>query len=188
MLTIKNNCNNEIVIKKSKFITYLYKVNCIEEIKDILYETKKEFKDATHICYAYILDDIYKSNDDNEPSGTAGMPMLDTLLKNNLNKVLAITIRYFGGIKLGTGGLVRAYSKGAKECLKKTDIIEVIDNIKIIVTFDIDKLKLANLLLKDCKIISQVFGDKITFEVLLSKKEKDKVIETLIQNDFKIEM
>ena len=114
MKSIKFNIENEFIIKKSKFITKLYFVTSEIEIKNILDENKTEYKDATHICYAYILNNVERFNDDSEPSGTAGMPILNVLKNNNLNNVLCIVIRYFGGIKLGAGGLIRAYCSSSK--------------------------------------------------------------------------
>ena len=114
MLSVKNNTNT-IIIKNSRFICLLYQVNNIEEINKYLDEAKKTYKDATHYCYAYIIDNISKCSDDGEPSNTAGLPMLQVLKHNNLNNVLCIVIRYFGKILLGAGGLVRAYSKSVTE-------------------------------------------------------------------------
>ena len=82
-MIIENNCINELIINKSRFITYLYKVHSKEDINNYLINLKKEYKDATHICYAYILDNNIKFDDDNEPSGTAGLPILEVLKKNN---------------------------------------------------------------------------------------------------------
>lgn len=120
MRKIKSQLDNTIIIDKSKFITTIYPVNTIEEINNILQATNKKYYDATHNCYAYIIDNgnIQKCSDDGEPSKTAGYPMLDVLKKNNLTNVLAITTRYFGGIKLGAGGLIRAYSSSVSEALK----------------------------------------------------------------------
>lgn len=120
MRKIKDRLDNTIVIDKSKFITTIYPVKTIEEINEILSATNKKYYDATHNCYAYIIDNgnIQKCSDDGEPSKTAGYPMLDVLKKNDLTNVLAITTRYFGGIKLGAGGLIRAYSSSVSEVLK----------------------------------------------------------------------
>ena len=120
MRKIKDIIDNTIVIDKSKFITTLYPVETVEEINLILSTVRKKYYDATHNCYAYIIDNgnIQKCSDDGEPSKTAGFPMLDALKKNNLTNVLAITTRYFGGIKLGAGGLIRAYSSSVSEALK----------------------------------------------------------------------
>ena len=120
MRKIKDVIDNTIVIDKSKFITTLYPVETVEEINLILANVRKKYYDATHNCYAYIIDNgnIQKCSDDGEPSKTAGFPMLDALKKNNLTNILAITTRYFGGIKLGAGGLIRAYSSSVSEALK----------------------------------------------------------------------
>lgn len=106
----------EIVEKKSKFLGYIFKIDSIEKINSILKDLKKEHKKATHICYAYILFNEtmqVKAHDDGEPSGTAGKPIYNVLEKKNLKNVLLVVVRYFGGIKLGAGGLVRMYTKCA---------------------------------------------------------------------------
>lgn len=105
-------------IKKSKFIGYYYQVESIEEIETILENLKKEHKKAKHFPYAYKINGQIKKSDDKEPSGTAGMPILNIIDRNDLNYTLIVIVRYFGGIKLGAGGLLRAYSNTAKECIK----------------------------------------------------------------------
>lgn len=120
MKKIKEIIENTIIIDKSKFITTIYPVKTVDEINAILQSIRKKYYDATHNCYAYIVDDgnIQKCSDDGEPSKTAGFPMLDVLKKNELTDILAITTRYFGGIKLGAGGLIRAYSSSVSMALK----------------------------------------------------------------------
>ena len=113
---------NEIEIKKSRFITYLYELDSENKIDDIINTLKFEHKKATHICYAYNINGKVKINDDKEPKGTAGMPIFSVIQKNNLNNVMIVVVRYFGGIKLGAGGLFRAYSKSASEIIKKLKI------------------------------------------------------------------
>lgn len=111
----------ELEIKKSKFYGKKFDVNSVEEVNKILETIKKENKKATHICYAYrIIGNEYleKAFDDGEPSGTAGRPILNVIQKQDLKNILLVVIRYFGGIKLGAGGLVRAYSKTASETIK----------------------------------------------------------------------
>ena len=115
-MKLLNTCTLEI--KKSKFIAYYYEVDNVLEVTEILEELKKEHKKARHIPYAYKIDGYIKKSDDKEPSGTSGMPILNIIDKNNLNHVLIAVVRYFGGIKLGAGGLVRAYSNSAKEAIK----------------------------------------------------------------------
>lgn len=106
-------------VKKSKFIGLYYEVKTLEEVNIILEDLKKEHKKARHSPYAYKIDNLVKKSDDKEPSGTAGLPILNILEKNNLNFVLIVVIRYFGGIKLGAGGLIRAYSKAARDAVKE---------------------------------------------------------------------
>lgn len=105
-------------IKKSKFIAYYYEVNTKEEIDNLLETLKKEHKKARHIPYAYKIDNIIKKSDDKEPSNTAGTPIYNIIIQNNLNNVFIGVVRYFGGIKLGTGLLTRSYLNSAKEVIK----------------------------------------------------------------------
>lgn len=112
---------NEIIIKKSKFITYLYNLDNVDEIKTIIEDLKKEHKKARHIVYAYNINNQIKYYEDGEPKGTAGTPILNVIQKSNLSNVLIVIVRYFGGIKLGASGLFRAYSNSASEIVKKTN-------------------------------------------------------------------
>jgi len=146
--TIKENSNAEIVEKKSKFIANIFYVESREEAENIIKEVNKKYHDARHNCYAYriITDDaiIEKASDDGEPSGTAGAPMLTILSKNNLGNVLVIVTRYFGGILLGTGGLVKAYSSACALAVEEAGIIEkdIADLYKVEINYsDIDKFK-----------------------------------------------
>jgi uncharacterized YigZ family protein len=120
-MRIKDTYENKIVIQKSIFITRIFRVDSISMVEEKLAEIRMKHYDAKHNCYAYILGDnqeIQKASDDGEPQKTAGAPMLDVLKKNNMTNILAIVTRYFGGILLGAGGLVRAYSSSVSECLK----------------------------------------------------------------------
>ena len=128
MRRIQNSYENTIIIQKSEFICRLYRVESIEMVDSILEAVRKKHYDATHNCYAYIIGDtqeIQKCSDDGEPSKTAGAPMMDVLKKNNMTNILAIVTRYFGGILLGAGGLVRAYSSSVSECLKKASLFDI---------------------------------------------------------------
>lgn len=165
MQTIKNNTQNEIIIKNSKFICYLYKVKDINEINNILNNTKEEHKDATHHCYAYILDNIKKSSDDGEPGGTAGMPILKVLENNNLNYVLAIVVRYFGGIKLGAGGLVRAYTKSVTSTITEDNIVKLIQGYNIDIEFNYNQVKEIDYLLKNITINKKEFNTNIKYNI-----------------------
>ena len=120
---IEQNSVNEIVINKSKFIAYSFAVNNLQEIDEKLAFLRQKYPDATHICYAYSLyPNKEKSFDDAEPQGTAGKPILDCIKKGGYQNVLVAVVRYFGGVKLGAGGLVRAYSGGASNVLKISGI------------------------------------------------------------------
>ena len=122
--TIEENVSTEIVEKKSKFIANLFYVETVEEAENIIRETRKKYFDARHNCIAYrVLENgqiIEKASDDGEPSGTAGAPMLNILQKNEFANVLIIVTRYFGGILLGTGGLVRAYSDSLLKAIENS--------------------------------------------------------------------
>ena len=121
-LTIKQNEQNILIIEKSKFITYSYYVNSVSQVKDYLDRLERAYYDATHICYAYdLLSSGQKCSDDGEPQGTAGKPILDCIQKQGVKNVLVATARYFGGVKLGAGGLVRAYSQSASLVLEKSE-------------------------------------------------------------------
>ena len=121
MKTIAKPYQSTIDIKKSKFICRLYPAQNEMEAKEIISKISEEFKDATHNCSAYLVSDGEGYDDDGEPGGTAGRPMLNVLKKNNLQNSVAVVTRYFGGIKLGAGGLVRAYSKSVLETLAVAD-------------------------------------------------------------------
>jgi uncharacterized YigZ family protein len=125
--TVKGYGEQEINIQKSRFIAYVDRVTTEEEAQNFIANIKKKHWDATHNCSAYLIgenDQIQKANDDGEPSGTAGVPMLEVLKKKGLKDTVVVVTRYFGGIKLGAGGLIRAYSKATSEGLKAAGIVE----------------------------------------------------------------
>jgi uncharacterized YigZ family protein len=125
--TVKGYGEQEINIQKSRFIAYVDRVTTEEEAQNFIANIKKKNWDATHNCSAYLIgehDQIQKANDDGEPSGTAGVPMLEVLKKKGLKDTVVVVTRYFGGIKLGAGGLIRAYSKATSEGLKAAGIVE----------------------------------------------------------------
>ena len=165
MYTIKNNSIKEIIIKNSKFITLLYKVYSLEDIKNTLINVKNLYPNATHYCYAYILNNEKKSSDDGEPSGTAGTPILNILESNNLNYVLSIVVRYFGGIKLGSSGLIRAYSRSIKEALKENTLTQLTEGINVNITFSWSNIKQIDYLLKDQLINKKEYLDNITYNI-----------------------
>lgn len=184
MYSIKNNIENTIDIKKSRFITKLFKVNNLNEIDSILKELNKKYSDATHICYAYILPNTEKCSDNGEPSGTAGLPILNILKKNNLCNILSIVIRYFGGIKLGAGGLVRAYSNSVNDTLKLTEIVELNEGVIVEIEFSYDQVKTIDYVLKSKDIIKKEYNDNIVYTFYLTKEEVNfiKEIEKFVIN------
>ena len=174
MKIIKSNKENIIIVNKSKFIGIVKKINNKEEIQDILKQFSNKYPDATHICYAYILPNIEKYSDDGEPLGTAGIPILDLLKKNDLNYIIAIVIRYFGGIKLGSNGLIRAYTSTIKELLtNNTKDIET--GYLIEINEDYSKSTLIDYLLKDEEILSKEYQDKILIKAIVKKKTLEKL-------------
>jgi uncharacterized YigZ family protein len=141
MKSIKETVISEIEINKSVFINYLIPVNSVEDVQTNLEQLKARYSDANHHCYAYIIgehQEIQKYSDDGEPSKTAGMPMMAVLKKNELTNVLTVSIRYFGGIKLGAGGLVRAYTKSCASSVNNASFttLETFHKLEIIIPFD----------------------------------------------------
>lgn len=143
--TIKDKNIAEIVEKKSKFIAQVFYIESKEEAEDIIFEMKKEYYDARHNCYAYSVfntekNEVYtKYSDDGEPSGTAGVPILSVINGNNLVNVLIIVTRYFGGILLGTGGLVRAYKEAAEKVIDVSKLYRFIKGYEIKILLDYNK-------------------------------------------------
>jgi len=126
-LSIKREVISEIVVRKSRFIAYIHPVITKESAEKYLVKIREEYKDATHHCYAYVIfgdvGEISRSNDDGEPSGTAGKPILNVLKGNDLSNAICVVVRYFGGTKLGVGGLTHAYADAAKLAMEKADIV-----------------------------------------------------------------
>ena len=182
MYTISNDKNNLIEINKSKFIGFLIKVDSLEDIKTNLDKIKKEYNDATHICYAYKLDGMEKAFDDGEPSGTAGKPILELLKKNDLDHVIGIVVRYFGGIKLGAGGLLRAYVNTINELIKDTSKVEIIDAYKISFKIPYEKINLIEN--RNIKITYKEFDELVLYEAIVS--DSDMQFIKNISTDFKI--
>lgn len=167
---IKEEIVNELIINKSRFIGILKKIKTEKEVAIILKELKNKYKEATHYCYAYIIDNTKRFHDDNEPSGTAGLPILEVLTKNNLNYLLCVVIRYFGGVKLGTGGLIRAYTKTTSEALKLAKIVPLIKGQVIKIKFDYPDIKVVDYILKESQITEKIFKADITYIIKVSSE------------------
>ena len=176
MKTILENFFFQIEIEKSKFLGYAIAINNEEDAKNEINKIKKEHPKATHHCYAYVLKDKQKSNDDGEPAGTAGIPILEIIKQFDLENVLIVVVRYFGGIKLGAGGLVRAYARSAKEVL----LISKIHEIKTLPTYNLILPKSTSQMCvhtlfkkwRSCDTINTVFSK-------FSKKEQKRMLEEL---------
>ena len=176
-----NNSENIIIINKSKFITNIFYINNLNDINIYLNKIKEKYKDATHHCYAYIINNTKRFNDDGEPIGTAGMPILDCLEKNKLNHTLCIVTRYFGGIKLGAGGLVRAYSNSISNALKNSKFFKLKDGYKIKITFEYNNSKQIDNLVKDYEITKKEYGKVITYELLITNDFLNKLNKSNIK-------
>ena len=183
MYTINKNIEHEIIIKNSRFITILIKINNKEDITKNLEKCKINYPKATHYCYVYKLGEtIKKSSDDGEPSGTAGLPMLNVLDKENITNILAIVIRYFGGIKLGAGGLIRAYAKSVKEALNEIEKKELVPATLCEITFPYTKEQEIKKEIKEENIISKTYLENITYQMKIPKTStllQDKNIKIL---------
>lgn len=175
MKSIENNTEAIVVEKKSKFIANIFYVEDMKEAEEIIEKIRKKYYDARHNCYAYrIMQEervIERQSDDGEPSGTAGAPMLNILSKKELVNVLVVVTRYFGGILLGTGGLVKAYSEATKKALEKTNEIEIERGyvVEAIVEYDMQKRFEYACEKGNINIISKEYTDKIKNIIEISK-------------------
>lgn len=191
--TIKENTSSEIIEKKSKFIANLFYVQSQEEAEEKIKEIRKKYYDARHNCYAYSIitnkGRVNKMSDDGEPSGTAGAPMLNILLKKELINVLVIVTRYFGGILLGTGGLVRAYSQATIEAIEKAHFV-VEENgyeVEIIITYP-EFEKIQYYCEKNGISMQNIeYGEKIKCSIEVTKDEKDTILKLNQEGTLKIE-
>lgn len=162
--TINKIFTNEIVINKSRFITTIYPIKNIDEANQYLTQIRKKYYDATHNCYAYVIgnnQEIQKFSDDGEPSQTAGTPIIDVIKKNNLTNILVVVTRYFGGILLGAGGLVRAYSSSASEAISKTDIYEIQELQKILISISYPEYSLLQDTINQFDVINERFSNTV---------------------------
>ncbi len=175
---LKEKVKNTIVIEKSEFICYLKRCNDVEEFREFLNSVKKYHYDATHHCSAYISKDVKRSNDDGEPSGTAGMPILNALEKRNMEDTGAVVVRYFGGIKLGAGGLIRAYSNAT---LKAIDIAKKVEKISIKkyelkVSYEISS-RIDYYLRNNTQLIDTIYDVDVTYIYATNDDIEDKILE-----------
>ena len=170
MKTIINKEIYETTIKNSKFIGIIIPIESTNDIKDNLNKIKDEYKNATHYCYAYKLINTKGFSDDREPNKTAGIPILNVIEGNNLVNVLVIVIRYFGGIKLGPGGLIRAYSNTCKEVIKKCTKIDLIKGLEVSISFNYSNEKEISHLLKNSIIKDKEYKENCTYIIETTKE------------------
>ncbi|WP_244835226.1 YigZ family protein [Clostridium sp. BJN0001] len=174
-ITIKNYGEDRFIEKKSEFIGYAKRVENEDDAKKFINEIRLKHKDAKHNCYAYVIGqnfNIKRYSDDGEPKGTAGIPILEVLNKSMVTDCAIVVTRYFGGILLGTGGLNRAYTKGASIAIKNAGIVEKVIGFSTKYTFDYDILgKIQYMCTKNNWYIEDIiYTDKVTIEILIEKK------------------
>ncbi len=178
--TVKTSSSTLMTEKKSKFISTVYPVSSEQEAIEKLNAVKKKYPDATHNVYAYVIDEnnIFRYSDDGEPSGTAGMPVLDTIRKEGVVDVLVVVTRYFGGTLLGTGGLVHAYGASAKSGLYAAGIVTRTLCNAVYIKTDYQMIgKINHAAEKSPYILSDtVYDDKVTFILLCKIEDTEKLI------------
>ena len=198
MKTIEKAVQSEINIKKSQFICSLFPTKSKKESKEIIQKLNQQYHDATHNCTAYITNDGEGYDDNGEPGGTAGKPMINALRKNDLHNVTAVVTRYFGGTLLGTGGLVRAYTAATIEGLKNSESIARIHGVKLGIETnytDLGKIQylIANRNLDQLEpvyskltIIQKDFGEKISYDLVSKNNRNIKEIFEKFHNKIKV--
>lgn len=184
--TAKEQGEHEIIIQKSRFICHVQRVKTEEEAQNFIQDIKKMHWNATHNCSAYLVgerDQFQKANDDGEPSGTAGVPMLEVLKKRGLKDTVVVVTRYFGGIKLGAGGLVRAYSKSTSEGLNAVGIVKrtlmKVMHIKVDYTW-LGKLE-NELRTSTYKLKNMNYAEDVEFEVYVEEPRIDSFVEWMTE-------
>ena len=177
---IKEECTNTIVIEKSRFITYLEYCENEEQYKEYLKTIKKKHYDATHVCSAFLGKDTRRSSDDGEPSGTAGVPMLSCLDKHGMENTAAFVVRYFGGIKLGASGLIRAYSSSVSEAIKQADLVEdrIFNQYTITLNYETAN-RIDYLLNKECEEVETEYSENVKYTFLTNDEKVLNRIEEL---------
>ncbi|MGN1277464.1 MAG: YigZ family protein, partial [Floccifex sp.] len=179
MPKIKEDVSNTIEIKKSKFITYLHRSQSEEDAKEFLKLIKKKYPDATHHCTCMIIGNIVRSNDDGEPAQSAGHPMLNVLLHQNIQDIFAVVVRYFGGIKLGTGGLVKAYSSSIQLALEKATLTEstIFHEYKISFPYDFIGKMDAYFRKNNIEITSMDYNEMVNYTYIVENDISKDILE-----------
>ncbi len=183
-LTIADRSTGEYSEKRSKFLAFAFHVESTDEVKSLVQQYSKEYYDARHVCYAYMLGyqrEHFRAVDNGEPSGTAGKPILGQINKFELTNVLVIVVRYFGGIKLGTSGLTNAYKLATSEALQNANIEERTIDTKIKVTFEYPQMNDVMRVIKDLNptILSQQMDVNCVFELSIRQSEAEMLTSRL---------
>lgn len=183
--TIFKYGEDEITINKSRFIGYAMPIETESDALEFIEKIKKKHKDASHNVYAYVVGEnsnIQRFSDDGEPSGTAGIPALEVIKKENLRNVVVVVTRYFGGTKLGAGGLIRAYTKGCKIGLETANIIDMVEHLKIKVSIDYTAYgKIENHLINSEYIVEDtVFDEKVNIFVYVNSDDREKFYKEIM--------
>lgn len=190
--TISDDATSEVIEKKSRFIANIFYVESLEEAEEKIKQIKKKYYDARHNCFAFNIynenGNISRFSDDGEPSGTAGAPMLAILNAQNLSNVLVVVTRYFGGILLGTGGLVRAYSEATKQAIENASIIEkdygIICNYTVLYE-DLEKIKYY-FKQENIKMVDFNYAENVEITVEITEEKYQKILENIENLNFKI--
>lgn len=187
MHSIKTRMTHENVVNKSRFIGIAVPVSSEEDIHNELERAHQDYPDASHYTYAYILGDdghTQKASDDGEPTRTAGYPILDVLLKNGLTDILVIVVRYFGGIKLGAGGLIRAYTKAAAQVVSVSQLAEKTVVYLCQVTTNYNHLgAIDRVVREETELKNVAYDETITFTFSVDEKRLDLIRESLFQKN-----
>jgi len=183
---VKGSATSEFQEKKSTFIGYIKRVNTEEEAKNFVNEIKSMHKEATHNVYAYIVGEnkgIQRYSDDGEPQGTAGIPVLEVIKKNDLTDVAVVVTRYFGGILLGGGGLIRAYSKGASSAIEEAGIVEKVKGLKLRFTLEYDLIGKIQYLCgtNNWHIEDTIYTDKVELSLFTKVENKETIIADFVE-------
>ena len=184
--TIKEDGQVQEEIKKSRFICHAKRVYSEEEARDFITAIKKEHYKATHNCSAFIIgerSEIKRTSDDGEPSGTAGVPMLGVLENHNLTNICVVVTRYFGGIKLGAGGLIRAYAGSVALAVKEIGIIEIKEQVGIAIQMSYTQYQEYNNFLKEHTLmeLDTNFTDQVDTMIYVDKEEKETIKASLVE-------
>lgn len=190
--TIADDATSEVIEKKSRFIANIFYVESLEEAEEKIKQIKKKYYDARHNCFAFNIynenGNISRFSDDGEPSGTAGAPMLAILNAQNLSNVLVVVTRYFGGILLGTGGLVRAYSEATKQAIENASIIKkdygIICNYTVLYE-DLEKIKYY-FKQENIKMVDFNYAENVEITVEITEEKYQKILENIENLNFKI--